>query len=64
MTPMTINPGEILLTLEIGSAGVASAFAAHSLGLQRLDLLMTVFFSMTLVGQLLTAALARVRSRL
>jgi len=61
MTPMTINPGEILLTLEIGSAGIASTFAAYSLGLQRLDLLMTVFFSMTLGGQLLTAALAKVR---
>jgi len=61
MTPMTINPGEILLTLEIGSAGVASAIAAYSLGLQRLDLLMTVFFSMTLGGQVLTAALAKVR---
>jgi len=61
MTPMTSNLGEILLTLEIGSAGIASTFAAYSLGLQRLDLLMTVFFSMTLGGQLLTAALAKVR---
>jgi hypothetical protein len=64
MTPMTIAPGEILLTLEIGSAGIASTFAAYSLGLQRIDVLMTVFFSMTLAGQLLSAALARVRARL
>jgi hypothetical protein len=64
MTPMTINTGELLLTLEIGSAGVASTFAAYSLGLQTLDLLMTVFISMTLLGQLLTAGLAKVRSGL
>ena len=63
MTP-TINLGEILLTIEIGSAGVVSTFAAYSLGLQRLDMLMTLFFSMTLAGQLLTAALAKVRSPL
>jgi len=62
MAPMTINPGEILLTLEIGSAGVASTFAAYSMGIQTLDLLMTVFFSMTLLGQLVTAALAKVRT--
>jgi len=61
---MTIAPGEILLTIEIGSAGIASTFAAYSLGLQRVDILMTVFFSMTLGGQLLTAALAKVRERL
>ncbi len=64
MIPMTINPGEILLTIEIGSAGIASTFAAYSLGLQRLDLLMTVFFCMTLAGQVLTAALAKVRAGL
>ena len=61
---MTIVPGEILLTIEIGSAGIVSTFAAYSLGLQRVDMLMTVFFSMTLLGQLVTAALAKVRASL
>ncbi len=58
---MTASPAEILLTIEIGSAGVASTFAAFCLGLQRVDCLMAVFFSLTLLGQLATAMLHKMR---
>jgi hypothetical protein len=58
---MTASPTEILLTIEIGTAGVASTFAAFSMGLQRIDALMGVFFALTLLGQLTTAMLQKMR---
>ena len=58
---MTASPGEVLLTIEIGTAGIASTFAAFSLGLQRVDCLMAVFFSLTLAGQLVTAMMMKMR---
>jgi hypothetical protein len=44
---------------EIGAAGTAATTAAWLLGLYRVDLLMVVFFSMTLAGQFLSALLAK-----
>ena len=61
---MTIDFDDLILTLEIGSAGLVSTFAAYHLGLQRVELLMGVFFTMTLVGQLTTAMLQRVRGEI
>jgi len=55
---------EAFLTLEIGSAGVVTTFAAWQLGLQRTEVLLAIFFTMTLAGQLATAMLARVRQDL
>jgi len=61
---MTFDLDELVLTLEIGSAGVVTTFAAWHLGLQRVELLLAIFFTMTLAGQLTTAMLARVREEL
>lgn len=61
---MSVDLDELLTTLEIGSAGVVTTLAAWHLGLARLEILMALFFSMTLVGQLTTAMLARVRGEL
>jgi len=61
---MTFDLDELIVTLEIGSAGAVSTLAAYALGLQRVELLLGLFFSMTLVGQLTTAMLQRVREEL
>ena len=60
---MSLDLDHLLLTLEIGSAGVVSTFAAWHLGLARVELLMALFFSMTILGQVTTAMLARVRDK-
>jgi hypothetical protein len=52
----------VLEVAEIGTAGVAGAFAAFHLGLYRIDLLMMVFFSVVLAGQMVAAMLARTLS--
>jgi hypothetical protein len=58
---MTVSrPEELIRVLEIGSGGTAATLAAYLLGLYRVDLLMVVFFSMTLAGQFLSAMLDRV----
>jgi hypothetical protein len=61
---MSFDLEELLLTLEIGSAGAVTTFAAWHLGLQRIEVLLAIFFTMTLLGQLTTAMLARVRGEL
>ena len=50
---------EVIHVAEIGSTGVAAAIAASHLGLTQVNLLMIVFFSVTLAGQFLSALLAR-----
>ncbi len=50
---------EIVHIAEIGTTGVAAAIAASQLGLNQLNLLMIVFFSVTLVGQFLSSVLAQ-----
>ena len=49
---------EIVHIAEIGTTGVAAAIAASQLGLSQVNLLMIVFFSVTLAGQFLSSALA------
>lgn len=61
---MSLDVDELLITLEIGSAGVVTTVAAWHLGLARLELLLALFFSMTIVGQFATAMLARMREGL
>jgi hypothetical protein len=61
---VSLDLDELLITLEIGSAGVVTTLAARHLGLARVELLMALFFSMTIVGQFTTAMLARVREEL
>jgi hypothetical protein len=51
---------ELIRVLEIGSGGTAVTFAAYVLGLYRIDLLMVVFFSMTLAAQFVGALLDKV----
>ena len=50
---------EALHVAEIGTTGVAAAIAASHLGLNQVNLLMIVFFSVTLAGQFLSAMLER-----
>ena len=50
---------EVIHVAEIGTTGVAAAIAASHLGLNQLNLLMIVFFSVTLAGQFVSAMLAR-----
>ena len=49
----------ILHVAEIGSAGVAASVSAFALGLCRVELLMVIFFAVTLGGQLVSAMLSR-----
>lgn len=49
---------EIVHIAEIGTTGVAAAIAASQLGLSQVNLLMIVFFSVTLAGQFLSSVLA------
>jgi hypothetical protein len=48
---------ELIRVLEIGTGGTAVTLAAYVLGLYRVDLLMVVFFSMTLAAQFAAALL-------
>jgi hypothetical protein len=50
---------EIVHVAEIGTAGVAASVGALALGLNRVELLMIVFFGVTLGGQLISAMLAK-----
>jgi hypothetical protein len=50
---------EIIHVAEIGSAGVAASVGAFVLGLYRVEILMVVFFGVTLGGQFVSAMLAR-----
>jgi hypothetical protein len=50
---------EIIHVIEIGTAAVAASIGAFAMGLYRIELLMIVFFSVTLGGQFLSAMLAR-----
>jgi hypothetical protein len=61
---MSLDIDELLITLEIGSAGVVTTLAAWHLGLARVELLLCLFFSMTIVGQFTAAMLSRVRGEL
>ncbi|HXF80431.1 MAG TPA: hypothetical protein VN598_16310 [Usitatibacter sp.] len=61
---MSLELEELLTTLELGSAGVVTTLAAWHLGLARLELLMALFFSTAILGQVTTAMLARVRGEL
>jgi hypothetical protein len=56
---MNTRPEEWIHVAEIGVAGTAAATAAWWMGLYRVDLLMVIFFSMTLAGQFLSALLAK-----
>jgi hypothetical protein len=58
---MTSQIEELLRVLEIGAAGVVATIAAYLLGLYRVDLLMVIYFSITLAGQCVTALLAKMR---
>ena len=61
---MSLDLDDIILSLEIGSAGLVSTFAAWHLGLTRVELLVAIFFTMTLMGQLTTAMLQRLREEI
>jgi hypothetical protein len=56
---MSTHLEELIHVAEIGVAGTAATTAAWVLGLYRVDLLMVVFFSMTLAGQCVSALLAK-----
>ncbi len=53
---------EIVHVAEIGTAGVAASIAALHLGLNQVSSLVIIFFSVTLVGQFLSAFLDRLSS--
>ena len=48
----------ILHVAEIGTAGIAASVGAFALGLYRVELLMAIFFAVTLGGQLVSAMLS------
>ncbi|MGZ5036067.1 MAG: hypothetical protein ACXWG1_10480 [Usitatibacter sp.] len=52
---------EVVHVAEIGGAAVAASIGAFALGLYRVEVLMVVFFSVTLGGQFVSAMLARMR---
>ena len=58
---MNLDLEDIVTSLEIASAGVVSTVAAWHLGLTRADILVGLFFTMAVVGQLTAAMLERVR---
>ena len=59
---MNLDMDDIVISLEIASAGVVSTVAAWHMGLTRVDILVGLFFAMAVVGQLTTAMLERVRA--
>lgn len=61
---MNLGLQDIVTSLEIASAGVVSTVAAWHLGLTRVDILVGLFFTMAVVGQLTAAMLERVRAEL
>jgi hypothetical protein len=50
---------EWISVLEIASTGVAATLVAHRLGLQRVDMLMALYFSITFSGQFLATMLGK-----
>jgi hypothetical protein len=54
---------EWLIVLEIGTVGIVATLAAHRLGLQRIDLLMAIYFSITFSGQFVATLLGKIGPR-
>ena len=49
--------------MEIASTGVAATLVAHRLGLQRVDMLMALYFSITFSGQFVATLLGKIGPR-
>ena len=53
---------QIIEVVEVGTTAVAAAIAAFHLGLYRIELVMAVYFSVALAGQMVVATLGRMSS--